>query len=180
MLQSNREVFPAVVPVNVGGHRFMTRLSTLTKYQDCMLAAMFSGRHKMDQDSEGYYFIDTDGTNFCHILEFLRHGTLPPLDVSVQVYKDATYFNIGELISALQLTPLVARMIVKESHRALYPNYTKFKEKVIQIAIENSALEGQAEIIIHASCKRYFNIYRNFTTFNESFCNYVTLICILI
>lgn len=35
--------FPAVVPLNVGGAHFTTRLSTLQRYEDTMLPAMFSG-----------------------------------------------------------------------------------------------------------------------------------------
>ena len=44
-----------------------------------MLAAMFSGRHEVDTDEEGYVFIDRDGTHFGIILNFLRSGrvTLP-------------------------------------------------------------------------------------------------------
>ena len=31
----------------------MTRRSTLCKYEDSMLAAMFSGRHQLDKDRNG-------------------------------------------------------------------------------------------------------------------------------
>jgi hypothetical protein len=56
--------FPEVVPLNIGGAHFTTRLSTLRRYEDTMLAAMFSGRHYIPTDSEGRYFIDRDGTHF--------------------------------------------------------------------------------------------------------------------
>ncbi|PKU30236.1 hypothetical protein llap_19459 [Limosa lapponica baueri] len=56
--------FPEVVPLNVGGMYFTTRLSTLRRYEDTMLAAMFSGRHYIPTDAEGRYFIDRDGTYF--------------------------------------------------------------------------------------------------------------------
>ncbi|XP_021406491.1 BTB/POZ domain-containing protein KCTD7 isoform X2 [Lonchura striata] len=70
--------FPEVVPLNVGGMFFTTRLSTLRRYEDTMLAAMFSGRHYIPTDAEGRYFIDRDGTYFGDILNFLRSGDLPP------------------------------------------------------------------------------------------------------
>ncbi|KAJ7308996.1 hypothetical protein JRQ81_008280 [Phrynocephalus forsythii] len=56
--------FPEVVPLNVGGLHFTTRLSTLRRHEDTMLAAMFSGRHYIPTDAEGRYFIDRDGTFF--------------------------------------------------------------------------------------------------------------------
>lgn len=78
---------PRVIPLNVGGYNFVTTLSTLTKDKNSMLAAMFSGRHELDTDSEGRYFIDRDGTYFKHILNFLRDGNqLPSADVALEVY----------------------------------------------------------------------------------------------
>lgn len=75
-----------MIPLNVGGHNFVTTLSTLTKDKNSMLAAMFSGRHELDTDSEGQYFIDRDGAYFKHILNFLRDGNqLPSPDVAVEV-----------------------------------------------------------------------------------------------
>lgn len=56
--------FPEVICLNVGGMYFTTRLSTLRRYEDTMLAAMFSGRHYIPHDSEGRFFIDRDGTYF--------------------------------------------------------------------------------------------------------------------
>lgn len=62
----------SVVSLNVGGVYFTTLRSTLLKYQNSMLAAMFSGRHEMQVDSRGASFIDRNGTYFGYILEFLR------------------------------------------------------------------------------------------------------------
>ncbi|XP_034033944.1 LOW QUALITY PROTEIN: BTB/POZ domain-containing protein KCTD7 [Thalassophryne amazonica] len=56
--------FPEVISLNVGGTYFTTRLSTLQRYEDSMLAAMFSGRHYIPRDAEGRFFIDRDGTYF--------------------------------------------------------------------------------------------------------------------
>lgn len=62
--------FPEVVPLNIGGAHFTTRLSTLRRYEDTMLAAMFSGRHYIPTDAEGRYFIDRDGAHFGYVLRF--------------------------------------------------------------------------------------------------------------
>ena len=62
--------FPEVVPLNIGGAHFTTRLSTLRRYEDTMLAAMFSGRHYIPTDAEGRYFIDRDGAHFGYVLPF--------------------------------------------------------------------------------------------------------------
>lgn len=56
--------FPEVISLNVGGAYFTTRLSTLRRFEDTMLAAMFSGRHYIPRDADGRYFIDRDGAYF--------------------------------------------------------------------------------------------------------------------
>ena len=56
--------FPNVISLNVGGYIFTTSLSTLLKYEDSMLAVMFSGRHDIVKDENGHYFIDRDGKYF--------------------------------------------------------------------------------------------------------------------
>uniref|UniRef100_A0A8C2YXY7 Potassium channel tetramerization domain containing 7 n=1 Tax=Cyclopterus lumpus TaxID=8103 RepID=A0A8C2YXY7_CYCLU len=63
-LNTPEQEFPEVISLNVGGTYFTTRLSTLRRYEDTMLAAMFSGRHYIPRDAEGRYFIDRDGTYF--------------------------------------------------------------------------------------------------------------------
>ncbi|XP_029422341.1 BTB/POZ domain-containing protein KCTD7 isoform X2 [Nannospalax galili] len=94
--------FPEVVPLNIGGAHFTTRLSTLRRYEDTMLAAMFSGRHYIPTDSEGRYFIDRDGTHFGDVLNFLRSGDLPPRERVRAVHKEAQYYAIGPLLEQLE------------------------------------------------------------------------------
>lgn len=69
--------FPEVIPLNIGGAHFTTRLSTLRRYEDTMLAAMFSGRHYIPTDSEGRYFIDRDGTHFGYVCLLLYNQLHP-------------------------------------------------------------------------------------------------------
>ena len=127
--------------LNVGGYRYTTTRSTLSKYPESMLGAMFSGRHKLIRDSNGCYFIDSDGENFRHILSFLRHETLPPSDLCELVYKDALYYGIDRLVERLQMTASVAQLLVREAHRAQYPEYAALKQKLIRIAIDNAAVD---------------------------------------
>ena len=83
---STVQSLPRVIALNVGGHSFVTTLSTLTKDNNSMLAAMFSGRHHLDTDSEGRYFIDRDGTYFEYILNFLRDSKqLPSAKIALEV-----------------------------------------------------------------------------------------------
>lgn len=66
-----------IIRLNIGGTKFSTTLPTLRKFPGSMLGAMFSGRFAFPVvDSEGFFFIDRDGTNFRFILNFLRDGTV--------------------------------------------------------------------------------------------------------
>ena len=65
--------FDSVIHLNVGGHKFDTTVATMTRFPDSMLGAMFSGRHQLPKDKDGYFFIDQDGTHFRHIINFLRN-----------------------------------------------------------------------------------------------------------
>ncbi|KAH7815673.1 putative BTB/POZ domain-containing protein KCTD7/14 [Monocercomonoides exilis] len=66
-----------VILLNVGGKNFSTLRSTLTRYEDSMLSAMFSGRHHLGKDNDDRIFIDRDPDIFSMILEFLRTGIIP-------------------------------------------------------------------------------------------------------
>lgn len=50
--------------LNVGGCVYSTSLSTLQRYPDSMLGAMFSGDFPTFKDAQGNYFIDRDGPLF--------------------------------------------------------------------------------------------------------------------
>ena len=65
--------FQQTVHLNVGGTKFQTTISTLSRV-DGMLSRMFSGRHALHTDGDGCVFIDRDGTHFRLILNFLRTG----------------------------------------------------------------------------------------------------------
>ncbi|XP_043859028.1 BTB/POZ domain-containing protein KCTD7 isoform X2 [Dromiciops gliroides] len=126
--------FPEVVPLNIGGMYFTTRLSTLRRYEDTMLAAMFSGRHYIPTDAEGRYFIDRDGTHFGDVLNFLRSGDLPPRDRVRAVYKEAQYYAIGPLLEQLENVQPLKGEKVRQAFLGLMPYYKDHLERIVEIA----------------------------------------------
>ena len=128
----------------------MTRLCTLLKYGDSMLATMFSGRYEVDKDKDGNYFLDNNGETFGEILEFLRNGSLPKRESSLIVYRDANYYGLHELVDKLSLRPEIAALSVKEAQRAQFPNYSEVREAVICTAIKNATTNRNREVNIYA------------------------------
>lgn len=114
-----------------------------------MLAAMFSGRHLVDKDEYGNYFLDSNGQVFSYILDFLRNGTIPPNEVAVNVYKEANYFGLHQLVEQLQFKPYIAAMHVKESHRLMFPGYFAVKQNIIKTAMDNAIATRAGDVIIH-------------------------------
>ncbi|GFS15956.1 BTB/POZ domain-containing protein KCTD7-like [Elysia marginata] len=153
--QSSTSVFPAIINLNVGGQLYMTRLSTLLKFSDSMLAAMFSGRHQIDKDKDGNFFLDSNGQVFSHILEFLRYGTVPPNDVAYLVFRDANYYGLHELADMLQLRPEIAALAVKQAQRAQFPNYETVKEDVIKAAMARATTSRIGDVYIYAFRKEF-------------------------
>lgn len=133
----------------------MTRLSTLLKYSDSMLAAMFSGRHQVDKDRDGNYFLDSNGTIFGHILEYLRYGSLPPKELTFLVFRDANYYGLHDLVERLQLKPEIAAIAVKESQRAQFPDYGAVKEEIIKVAMARAVVSRIGDVLIHAFRKEF-------------------------
>lgn len=131
---------PRVIPLNVGGYYFVTTRSTLTKNKDSMLAAMFSGRHELDTDSEGRYFIDRDGTYFIHILNFLRdRNQLPAADIALEVYKEAQFYQIEDLIEILERFSVVFSHKLENARRLkLGRDFSKWQQTIITHAQEKS------------------------------------------
>ena len=91
----------------MGGVTFTTSTSTLTRDQDSMLAAMFSGRHQLKYEDDGTIFIDRDGTHFRYILNFLRdgatEGSLPEGQQALkELLNEAVYYQLAGLIDAIE------------------------------------------------------------------------------
>ncbi|KAJ0004156.1 hypothetical protein NQD34_010370 [Periophthalmus magnuspinnatus] len=126
--------FPEILSLNVGGTYFTTRLSTLQRYDDTMLAAMFSGRYHIPQDSEGRYFIDRDGHYFGDVLNFLREGELPSRERVRAVHREAQYYSIGPLLEQLEDTQPLTGEKVRQAFLDLLPYYRDNLERIVEIA----------------------------------------------
>lgn len=96
------------IKLDIGGTQFTTSLMTLQKDPDSMLAAMFSGRHKLKTESDGSYFIDRDGAHFRYILNYLRdggikEGTLPNSETFIrELQAETEYYQISGLLEYLE------------------------------------------------------------------------------
>jgi BTB/POZ domain len=91
------------IKLDVGGHIFTTTLTTLTRIQDSMLGAMFSGRHNLTKDEAGAYFIDRDGTHFRHILNFLRapesfNRRVLTISEELSIRQEAAYYGLADVM----------------------------------------------------------------------------------
>lgn len=136
--------FPNVINLSVGGKKFATRLSTLRKYPDSMIAVMFSGRHEVDKDQDNNYFIDRDGTYFHYILNFLRNEEdLPPFSEAEEVLREAMYYGIEDLVDILKSSPpMFAEMVVRENIRRKLLVYNFVKDELIRLARDQAVNDG--------------------------------------
>ncbi|EGD75380.1 hypothetical protein PTSG_06457 [Salpingoeca rosetta] len=105
-----RKLASCVVPrsrvqIDVGGTVFTTSKQTLTKFANSFFASMFSGRHELQPEDDGSFFVDRDPFVFRHVLNFMR-GQPPQLeelsDVELKALKqDAQFYQLPELLEAL-------------------------------------------------------------------------------
>lgn len=95
------------IKLDIGGHQYTTSLSTLTREDNSMLSAMFSGRHELKVEKDGSYFIDRDGVHFRYILNYLRDGGIKdgtlPMNENLwrELLTEAEYFQINGLVDYL-------------------------------------------------------------------------------
>jgi len=103
-----------VIDLNIRGiryttSRYTTSRSTLTKYPESMLGAMFSGRHDLEamKCGDGSFFIDRDGARFKFILDYLWDGeaiihSFPKsVDVLLALLFDAKYYQLDGLVTTV-------------------------------------------------------------------------------
>lgn len=93
-----------MVTLNVGGKLFTTRKCTLQSIENTFLYTLVSGRFKPPYDRNGNIFIDRDGQQFAHILNYLRDTTyLNTINSKYSSEKDmisieANYYGIIPLV----------------------------------------------------------------------------------
>ena len=93
-----------LVRLNVGGTKYITEKTTLRKYPDSVLGAMFRGNIPLSTDGDGYYFIDRCGHIFQYILQFLRSGKLilPKGFCELELLQEeASFYQIEDLVSTI-------------------------------------------------------------------------------
>ncbi|KXJ28287.1 BTB/POZ domain-containing protein KCTD6 [Exaiptasia diaphana] len=106
-MADTKEFQSSRIQLDIGGHKYTTSLSTLRKDPDSMLAAMFSGRHQLVNESDGSYFIDRDGTYFRYILNYLRDDfqvdTFPKDEVTLkEIQNEGRYYQLLGLVGAIE------------------------------------------------------------------------------
>ncbi|CAF0984988.1 unnamed protein product [Rotaria sp. Silwood1] len=169
-------MFPNVIDLNVGGCHYTTSLSTLRKYEDSMLAVMFSGRYDLVRDEDGHIFIDRDGSNFGHILNYIRCDQMPPESVALDVLREAEFFCISSLIAKLESSsPCVISLRRRESFRRLIPDYENMKMDIINRSAEKRSSFHESRVVItqldHTKLKGTipcYNCSREFVTVNHA------------
>eukprot|EP01100_Stratorugosa_tubuloviscum_P012588 TRINITY_DN6019_c0_g1_i1.p1 TRINITY_DN6019_c0_g1~~TRINITY_DN6019_c0_g1_i1.p1 ORF type:complete len:260 (-),score=96.98 TRINITY_DN6019_c0_g1_i1:193-972(-) len=94
-----------IIKLNIGGIRFETTRTTLTRIPDTYFTSLLSGRLVIKYDSNGAIFIDRDGCYFAPILTFLRTSRIPKL-INMN-YDDllfeAEFFSIQPLVQQIQI-----------------------------------------------------------------------------
>jgi hypothetical protein len=75
-MHTHREAQEGRVVLNIGGYRFETSVQTLRRVPHTFFDAYFSGRYAQDVCHDGSIFVDRDGENFGHVLEYMRSGVV--------------------------------------------------------------------------------------------------------
>ncbi|KAJ1425678.1 BTB/POZ protein [Ochromonadaceae sp. CCMP2298] len=90
------------IELDVGGVKYTTSLTTLTRFPDSMIGCMFSGRHALQVEEDGYFFIDRDGRHFHHILNFLRSPEGYKVEIvgadERELRRECEYYGIDQLM----------------------------------------------------------------------------------
>ncbi|PRP82030.1 hypothetical protein PROFUN_03720 [Planoprotostelium fungivorum] len=135
------------VVLNIGGTRFETCASTLSKYPDSLLGTMFHerNRHLRCMDSKGEYFFDRCPNAFTAIIEFYRTGHLQrPHTVNRKVMRNEVDFWMLPLWSMRGEEGLggrFAKIAMRAVRKKAQPTLGYIKEHIIQ-SIAVAAAEG--------------------------------------
>ena len=104
-----------IISLNVGGTIYTTSRSTLTRYPDSRLAALFANPSSefCPLDAQGNFFVDRDGQSFRYVLNFLRTQQiiLPTDSGELQTLAaEGSYYKIDSLINAISQKPSYAHL----------------------------------------------------------------------
>ncbi|XP_038075771.1 BTB/POZ domain-containing protein KCTD6-like [Patiria miniata] len=129
------------VRLDVGGCQYTTTTSSLVRYPESMLGAMFSGRVPSARDDHGAYIIDGDGPIFRHVLSFLRRSKLAlPEDFQDWdlLATEADYYQIKELEAAVKAVK--AERTAKEM---------EFLEIIVKYKTDEDARFGEFDNLVY-------------------------------
>ena len=99
-MQKVNKIQKDMISLNIGGNYYSTSKSTLCSQKNSMLAAMFSGYHKLTKSEDGLYFIDADEKYFDIILNRLsgriQYATDLPEDrrTLLELRKESDFYNL--------------------------------------------------------------------------------------
>ena len=105
------------ITLNIGGLKYQTTLTTLSKYKHCLLYKMFEGNFSNKPCKDGSYFIDRNGKYFEYILDYLRNGQLHiPTDAANSylvnhLLSEADYYQIDPLIRELRFLKIGTKLL---------------------------------------------------------------------
>ena len=94
------------VKLNIGGRDFVVTRETLKQYPESLLGRMLAGKPcNFKKRKDGSFFIEHDGTNFHHILEYLRYGIISEdviKECGVSLQNDAKLYMLPGLNEQIQ------------------------------------------------------------------------------
>ena len=127
------------------------------------LGAMFSGRHEVPQDDDGYVFIDRDGTHFRIILNFLRTGVLhvpESLQAANELAHELQYYQLDTCVEAGALSTTAAPSASFELVETIDDAWDKDKQAASSNCGPSHARAVQAKLKANPSCLRCHTLTR--------------------
>ena len=148
---------PTIVKLNVGGQYFTTSRQTLRSDPKSMLAAMFSGRHKLETTGDGSFFIDRDGTHFRYILNYLRNDELILPEGATflkELEAEAKFYQLQGILNALKSKEPFEESVIltNEEHRRVLKSWLPEAMKREWRLLFRASRDGFASSTFHFQC----------------------------
>lgn len=156
--------------LNIGGTRFETYISTLTKYPDSLLGAMFSERnvHLRKPDKNGEYFFDRSGLAFESILNFYRTGVLLPCPgISKQMLiHEADYWQLPSDQLTCSEDQKIGNLALNVLRKKVDPTLSKIKGYILDI-VQKAAMNGMQSFSIEFKESQHYEFYGFLSNFSH-------------
>lgn len=104
LVSSNSLIPTEIIKLNIGGIKYMTTKSTLTRISFSFFSNLLEGLLPSTKDEEGYYFIDREGLYFSPILNYMRTGQIiVPSNIPIEaLLQEADFYLLPDLWMKLQ------------------------------------------------------------------------------